>query len=421
MADRENDDAEREETAEEPRAKKFKYTSKAKAAPEKAKEPEPEEKKRAPATARDEDEEEEESDDEDDDSSDDDADEPSDDESEDSDEEAGDDEEEKPVEPKENRAQRRKNKKVKPGAEPKDRNEKVRKQLLKKKLAAEEEPEALTAGEMVDDAFARGMAAAGKWLQKNSAAVQYVVLAGLLGAVGFGVYTWHAGSKAEEASGLLAKAVYADRGVVDADPPPRKPGEEEVIKVYKTSQERVDAALADYKRAGAASNGTGAAILARLGEAGLLLDAKKWDEAATAYRDVKSSALATADVDVKGRALEGIGFALEGKGDSGAALGAFKELESLNGRGFKELGLYHQARIHAQKGEKEKATELVKAARERIKTDPRGFSYLEGVLEELSRALDPNAGSKASKAGGGMGLEQIMKLQEMMQKSQGDE
>lgn len=202
-----------------------------------------------------------------------------------------------------------------------------------------------------------------------------------------------------------------------------KPGEEPVVAIYKTQKERTDAAFAGYKRASNASTGTGAAILARLGEAGLLLDTKKWDDAAAAYREVKASPLAAADVDVRGRALEGIGFALEGKGDQAGAMGAFKELETVTGRGFKELAQYHQARLHAQKGEKDRANELIKAARERIKADPRGFAYLEATLDELGRSLDPNAANKggARPGGGNMGLEQIMKLQEMMQKNQGEE
>lgn len=453
MADKNDDEKERDEASEEPRAKKFKYTSKAKSAPAKEaavppkaaeKKParddedededdEPVAKKPAPAKkpaaakkeAADDEDDDEDADDEEDDADDEEDDEDADDDDEEAEAAEGDDEDEdKPVEVKENRAQRRKKKKVKEGAEPQDRNEKIRKQLLKKKLAAEEEPEELTAGEMVDDAFARGVAATGKWLQRNSVAVQYVLLAAMVGAVGFGIYSWRTGAKSEEASSLLSTAIHADRGVVDPDPPPMKPGDEPVVAVYKSQKERTDAAFAGYKRAANASNGTGAAILARLGEAGLLLDTKKWDEAAAAYREVKASPLAAADVDVRGRAVEGIGFALEGKGDQTAAMGAFKELETVTGRGFKELALYHQARIHASKGEKDRANELIKTARERIKTDPRGFTYLEAALDELGRSLDPNAGSKGGgprPGGNNMGLEQLMKLQEMMQKNQGDE
>lgn len=418
MADQDidNETTDREDASDEPRAKKFKYTSKAKPAASKTAEKaaedadeddsddEPRAKAASKPAADDEDD--------DDDTSEDEGDEAN-------DEEADEDEEEaEEAAPKENRAARRKKKKVKEGAEPKDRNEKIRKQLLKKKLAAEEEPEALTAGEMMDDALARGVAAAGKWLKRNSVGVQYVLLAALVGGVGFGIYSYFNGSKAEAASALLARAVHSDRGVVDADPPPRKPGEEQVVAVFKTEKERADAALAEYRQAETAAKGSGAGILARLGEAGVLLDSKQYDAAIAAYREVKGSPLGAADADVMGRAVEGIGFALEGKGDKDAAIGAFKEMESMTARGFKELGMYHQARLLAGKGEKDKALALIKSARDRIRTDPRGFAYVDGVLEELNKTLDPEG---AAKAKGGMGLDQVLKIQELMKKTQGEE
>ena len=432
------------ETSAEPKAKKFKYTPKAKVEAKGTRPEEPAEKPSAqpsetkgrPAPAPAASQRPSESDDDDEPEGEDDEPEDSDDSGEESDDSGGEDDEvdgaadsaekgsdeddeEAPAPVKENRAARRKKKKVPEGAEPKDRNERVRKQLLKKKLEAEAEPEALTAGEMVDDAFARGVAATGKWLKKNSVAVQYVLLAALLASVGGGIYTWLSGSKAEAASGLLARAVTSDRGRVDPDPPPKQPGEEEILPIYKTTQDRVEAALGNYKRAASASTGTGAAVLARLGEGGVLLDARRWDDALAAYREVKASGLATADVDVKARTLEGIGFALEGKGDPNAAMGVFKELESLNARGFKELGMYHQARIHAQRGEKERALELVKIARERVKADPRGFAYLDGVLDELGRSIDPALGAKSKGSGKAMGLDQLMNIEDMIKKTQG--
>jgi hypothetical protein len=413
--DIDNEATDRDEASDEPRAKKFKYTSKAKPAAAASKvsakddddDDDDDDEPRAKASA--------EADGEDDAS---DEDERSDEDGDADDEDDDGEQEEAEVAPKENRAARRKKLKVKEGAAPKDRNEKIRKQLLKKKLAAEEEPEALTAGEMMDDALARGVAATGKWLKRNSVAVQYVLLAALVGGVGFGIYAYFSGSKAEAASGRLARAVHSDRGVVDADPPPRKPGEEQVVAVYKTEKERADAALAGYREAEAAAKGTGAGILARLGEAGVLLDTKQYDAAIAAYREVKGSPLGAADPDVLGRAVEGIGFALEGKGDKDAAIGAFKEMESMTARGFKELGMYHQARLLAAKGEKDKALALIKAARDRIRTDPRGFAYVDGVLEELNKTLDPEG---AAKAKGGMGLDQVLKIQELMKKTQGDE
>ena len=153
------------------------------------------------------------------------------------------------------------------------------------------------------------------------------------------------------------------------------------------------------------SPGTAAAILARLGEAGVLLDQGKWDDAAAAYRDVKQSPLAAADPDVRGRAMEGVGFALEGKGDRDAALKAFAEIESAQVKGFIELSLYHQARLLAKKGEKEKAVELIKKAEERLKTasGEAAPTFVKGMLGELHRKVDPASAPKQISVGDGPG------------------
>src|SRR5690606_20261285 len=120
-----------------------------------------------------------------------------------------------------------------------------------------------------------------------------------------------------------------------------------------------EAALEQYREVRGKFPGTGAAILARLAEGSLLLDARDADGALAAYTDVKDSPLAAADSEVKGRALEGIGFAYELKALAApaekethldAALEAFRELENaVEVKGFKELAIYHQARVLTNK------------------------------------------------------------------------
>ena len=150
-----------------------------------------------------------------------------------------------------------------------------------------------------------------------------------------------------------------------------------------------------------------------------------------AYGDVKASALSTADVMVRGRALEGIGLALEGKGDLDGALKAFRELENTDTRGLKELGMYHQARILFAKGDTDKPRELLKGARERLKgtaspsnAGPLGeshpFQFLESQVDDLLRRIDPSAipAPTAPAPGGGSGItpEQLQQLQEQLSK-----
>src|SRR5262249_30767227 len=126
-----------------------------------------------------------------------------------------------------------------------------------------------------------------------------------------------------------------------------------------------------------------------------LLDKRDYDGAVAAYQAVLSSALAGADADVKGRALEGSGFAKEGKGDLDGALSTFRQLEGLDGKGYKELGEYHEARLLLGKGETDKAKELLKAAHEKLSTPStegsNQFPFLLALVDETLRKLDPSA------------------------------
>ena len=282
---------------------------------------------------------------------------------------------------------------------------------------------------MVDDAFARAVSSSGKWLKNNMNLVQYAVIAAVLGSAGYAVWHARATTATEQSSAALMAGVAADRGRVEAEPKKEKdPTAEESpdAPTFKTQEQRTDAAMAAYRKVVTQAKGSGTAILARLGEAGILLDKKAWDEALAAYREVKASPLAAADPDVKGRAIEGIAFAHEGKGDRDAALGALKELETVSAqKGFHELALYHQARLLAQKGDKTKAVELLKSANERLTQAPEAkhLQYLKAVVEELWRSIDAASAPKktaspplgADPGGAGANQERMLQLQQQIQ------
>ena len=69
------------------------------------------------------------------------------------------------------------------------------------------------------------------------------------------------------------------------------------------------------------------------------------------------------------RAVEGTGLALEQKGDKDAALKSYEELAKIDAKGFEELGLYHQARVHALKGDKDAARQRQEVAAEMSKDE----------------------------------------------------
>lgn len=243
------------------------------------------------------------------------------------------------------------------------------------------------------------------WLEKNQQTVQIGGALLVVGLLGFGGYLFYQQKHASDASVALSKAVADDRGLIGELPP--DDDESGRIKdprpIFKTHTEKRDAALAKYKDVQAKYPGTGAAYLARLGEASVLLDKRDADGAIAAYTDAKGSPLAAADVEVRGRAMEGLGFAYELKAKLDApnkdkhldaAMAEYKALENVvDTKGFKELGMYHQSRVFQDKGDKAKAKELLVSLRERLskpgETHP--FAYLDEMAQDRLRMLDPKA------------------------------
>jgi hypothetical protein len=279
----------------------------------------------------------------------------------------------------------------------------------------------------------------GDWAKKNQGTVTALVGAAILAVAGLGVYTLLARRHEAEASVELAKAVDDEHGRIgDPDQEDEDSRVHDDRLVFKTVEERREAALRDYRAVESKFKGTGAAILARLSEGSLLLDKHDVAGAKSAFEEVRGSPLAKADAEVHGRALESLGFADELKadepgGDRAAALEeaskVFRELENTDVKGFKELGMYHQARVLEKQGDKAKAVEMLKTLHDRL-TQPgenHSFVYLEYVADERLRALDPTAiPPKPSGQLGGVGQNQLSQAQlrrmiEQAQKSQGQQ
>lgn len=327
----------------------------------------------------------------------------------------------------------------------KDRNARA-KQLLRKRQeqATEPRPVALLPGEMVDDALARTWSATTKWLRTNFNILQWIILVGLVGGGGYLFYVSRVEKKSGNASGVLLAAVAAERGRVSAED---KRSEDEKqfdpTRVFTTPEERADAAMAAYNQVIDQHPGTGPAMLAKLGQAGVFLEKRDYAHAIEAFSAVLASPLGNADADVKGRALEGMGFAKEGAGEIDGALETFKELGKLDAKGFKELSRYHQARMHLAKGEKEKAKDLLKEllgkkseqaadptkdalSNPSDKTNPLGldqssFPYLKTQVEDLLGRIDPAAVPKgidlSSPMGGRLTPEQRKEIERKLQEA----
>lgn len=289
---------------------------------------------------------------------------------------------------------------------PKDRNARAKELLRRRQESIDtKKPIGLTAGEAVQDQLARAASGTTRWLRNN---FKYVI-GGLVIAVGAtaGILYYldrQEATKAKSSDTLMA-ALKAERGEIIAegetpDPMAAQAKEIDPLPTFPTFAARADAAVAAYEKVISEHPGTGVAILAKLGKAGAYLDKGESDPALALYNEVIGTELAKADVDVKARAIEGKGLALELKKDLDGALAAFRDLETAD-KAFEDLGKYHQARIHFKKGEKDRAKELLLALFKKLELPeadgaPRQRQLRVGV-EQYLRTIDPKAVPKKAR------------------------
>jgi hypothetical protein len=308
-----------------------------------------------------------------------------------------------------------------------DRNQRIREEAAAKRRRKRESEArhanvrgSLEASEIVDDALARGTHAATGFLKAHFNKIQWVVVLGIAGGIGYQIYA-HRRDKAEAAAtDKLIAGMDAELARVGgaAEPDPMT-GIDDTRKAFPDQTARLAAAEKAYRSAvGADTVGT----LARMGLAGTLFDQGKFQDALKEYQAVRLSQLASTDADLRCRALEGIGLSEEGLGHTDQALAAFGELAKSDVVGFGPLGLYHQARLALQKGDREKAKELSKSALEKLEkakgsdkviavgSQP-GFT--ETAARDLLASIDPSAAARPSTPA--LTPEQIQKLTEQAQ------
>lgn len=311
-----------------------------------------------------------------------------------------------------------------------DRNQRIREEAASKRRRKRESEERhanvrgnLEAGEIVDDALARGTHAATGWLKRNFNILQWVVVVGVAGGIGYQIYAHRRGKAEAAATDKLVAGVDAELARVGgAAEPDRMTGLEDVRQGFADQPARLAAAEKAYRAAvGTDALGT----LARFGLAGALFDQGKFQDALKEYQAVRLSQLASTDADLRCRAIEGVGLSEEGLKHPDQALAAFGELAKSDVPGFGPLGLYHQARLAKQKGDRDKAKELAKSALEKLEKarssdkaaagDPPGFT--ESAARDLLASIDPSAAARPSAPS--LTPEQIQKLTEQAQGQDG--
>lgn len=332
----------------------------------------------------------------------------------------------------------------------KDRNRRIREEAAAKrrqKRATEERRVAparnLDTSEIVDDAMARTTHAAGQFLKRHFNVVQYIVLAAVVGGIGYQIYDYRHSRSVARAADELEKGVRAEHarvGEATEPAPDQYTGLSDTRANYPTEEARLKAAEAEYKKVVTDGSATTSA-LASLALAGIYYDQGKYKDAQAAYEKVKSSPLAKLDPDARARAIEGTGLSLEAAGQVDAALTAFRELENADIAGFAPLGQYHQARLLLQKGQRTEAKAIlekaIKKLSEKSGDDAKapaisagGGGFLERQARDLMNIIDPSSAPKTTGApfdpeelgrlqtqlAGANGKIDPQKLQELLQK-----
>lgn len=213
-------------------------------------------------------------------------------------------------------------------------------------------------------------------------------------------WSWFERKRAMNATKGFTKATEVMKAEVtgpDAPPEPVSPPKKDAPPKFATAQERNEAALAAFDKVekdyGKAKVAKSAALL----KAGLLFDMGRYDEAAGAYQKFLKGAPAAGGSELQVVAREGLGYAQEAKAlaqkDAAAqeaglaeALKTFEALQPDEKGYYRDMALFHQARIHAAMKHKDKATELYKQALDstRSQTLRKQINNRLAVLEEQS-------------------------------------
>ena len=271
---------------------------------------------------------------------------------------------------------------------------------LRKRERAEASAIGLDASEIVDDAFVRITDKVSRFLKKQANTLQWVVVVGVVGWLSWEVYHWQMGRLEAKSSDYLFEGVQAENGRVGDPEEQGKPDSRGIVDpspIFKTEEERLNAALKDYDEAASERPSAAPAAFALLGKGGVLLELGKYDEALAAYESARSSSASAKNDVIRAGALEGIGLAREANNDLEGAQKAFEELQQVPS--YELLAMYQRARIKDRAGDKAGAKELLNKVFEKLgPPPPAGMpgapeSHLNAALRDramqLAGSVDP--------------------------------
>lgn len=256
----------------------------------------------------------------------------------------------------------------------------------------------LDASERIDDLFVRSTHAVTTWIRNNFRWLQWALMIAIVSMFAVQGWRYYHRKAAGKSTDALMEGERALSGTVGMEDELAKVPEElrrfDNRPSFHDDDQRLSVAEKGFKSAIDQFGKTKAGDYARLGLAGVKYDQQAFDEAYKLYSQVRGSKLAEDNLEVKGRAIEGMGFCLESKPDLDGALKSFRELSNLEGSlEFAVLGLYHQARVLIAKGDRDSAKDLLQKAQKRVDEDKSApaASYFSRPVREALAQLDPSA------------------------------
>jgi tetratricopeptide (TPR) repeat protein len=199
------------------------------------------------------------------------------------------------------------------------------------------------------DAFMKAGAVARSWFQENVRLVAIAAAVALLGIVAVATADLVHDRNEERASrDLGSRLVMLDRPISESA---TTTGEDAP---FKSAQEREEAVAKSMEELRSKHGGTRAARTAALIAGGAQLHLKKYDDALKGYAEFLKGA--HPEEPLRAAAIEGEGYAHEGKGELDLALASYEQLERDNKSDFLSgMGLYHRGRILTLQNKKEDA------------------------------------------------------------------
>jgi tetratricopeptide (TPR) repeat protein len=215
----------------------------------------------------------------------------------------------------------------------------------------------------------------------------------VLAVGGYVGWTQYDKSQARAAADLLEHAVETSQAEIRETPPPvPRSGHRKLT--FPNEAARTRAALRAYRAVLQQFPRSDAAPWARLGEAEVLFRLGHQAQARRAYEQAQREG--ASNPEIVWRALEGKAFTFEAAEQWDRALAIYQELGRLDERHFEPIAKYHMARMYLAKGQRQQATETLRALVRQLNhstenEEEQEFPYVLAQAQTRLRELDPSA------------------------------